>query len=189
MTTRLILLCHAATAATKAGRFPADEEIDHAAVGSVAALASRLPRFGRELAGQSLRTRQTAAALTLTPKAIADLDDCNFGRWRGRLLAEIAAEEPNQFATWLSDPGAAPHGGESIAALIRRVGGWLDTLTHEKSVIAVTHPAVVRAAAMHVLGAPAKNFWRIDAGPLAMIDLRHDGRRWALRAMSLETLS
>jgi broad specificity phosphatase PhoE len=189
MTTRLILLCHAATAATRAARFPADEALDAAAANAAAACAGGLPRLARALAGQSLRTRQTAIALSLVAESTAELDDCDFGRWRGRTLAEIAVKEPDAFAAWLSDPDGAPHGGESIALLIRRVGAWLDTLTQEKSIIAVTHPAVVRAAAVHVLGVPAQNFWRIDAGPLTMIDLRHDGRRWALRAMPLTSLS
>lgn len=184
MTTRLMILCHAATAATRAGRFPADEELETNAIEAAATLAGRLPRFDRVLADHSRRTQQTATALALTAEASADLDDCDFGCWRGRSLAEVAAEQPAEFAVWLSDPEAAPHGGESIATLIRRVGAWLDTATGERSIISITHPAVARAASVHALGAPAASFWRIDAGPLAAIDLRHDGRRWAMRAMA-----
>jgi broad specificity phosphatase PhoE len=188
MTTRLILLCHAATAATRAGRFAADEEIDDKAAAQLAACAGRLPRADRAMSGRSLCARETARALGLDTQPIAELDDCDFGRWRGRTLAEIAAAEPEGLAAWLSDPTSAPHGGESIVSLIDRVAHLLDTLSGESSVVALTHPAVVRAATLHVLGAPAQNFWRIDAGPLAVIDLRHDGRRWALRALTLDAL-
>jgi broad specificity phosphatase PhoE len=184
MTTRLTMLCHAATAATKAARFAVDEPLDGDV--ATAALAGRLPRFARALSGHSLRTRQTASLLGLNAEPVADLDDCDFGHWRGRTLAEIAAHAPDHVALWLSDPDAAPHGGESIAALIGRVGAWLEQMACESSVIAVTHSAVIRAALVHVLGAPAASFWRVDAGPLAMLDLRHDGRRWALRAMTLD---
>lgn len=188
MTTRLTLLCHAATAATRAGRFPMDEELETAAETLAATLAGRLPRADRALSGQERRTRQTAAALGLDAEAIAGLDDCDFGLWRGRSIAGIAAETPAAVAAWLGDPDDAPHGGESVSALIRRVGAWLDAACTGGSVIAVTHPAVARAAALHALGAPAACFWRLDAGPLSVTDLRHDGRRWALRALPLALL-
>jgi broad specificity phosphatase PhoE len=189
MTTRLTLLCHAATAATRAGRFAADEAVEDKVAAQLAACAGRLPRADRALSGRSCCVRQTAAALGLVAEPIAELDDCDFGRWRGRTLSEIAVAEPEGLAAWLSNPTANPHGGESIAALIARVANWLDSVRGESRIVAVTHPAVVRAAAVHVLGAPAESFWRIDAGPLAVIDLRHDGRRWALRAVTLDALS
>lgn len=187
MTTRLTLLCHAATPATRPGRFPADEEPEPEAATAAAALSGRVPRAGRAVSGRERRTRQTASALGLAAEPTGALDDCDFGRWRGRTIAEIAAEEPEAVAAWLGDPDAAPHGGESVTALIGRVGAWLDTEcgNGNGSVIAVTHPAVVRAAVVHALAAPAACFWRIDAGPLSITDLRHDGRRWTLRALPL----
>jgi broad specificity phosphatase PhoE len=187
MTTRLILLGHAATAATRAGRFPDDEPLEDKAVAEAAACAARLPRADRVLAGRERRARQTAAALRLDAEPCAELDDCDYGRWRGRTLADVAVEEPEQIAAWLSDPDAAPHGGESIVALLARIGAWLDRARAHRSLIAISHPAVLRAAILHVLGAPATGFWRIDAGPLALLDLRHDGRRWALRATTLDS--
>jgi broad specificity phosphatase PhoE len=189
MTTRLTLLCHAATAATRAAHFAGDEAVDDKAAAQLAACAGRLPRADRALSSRSCCARQTAAALGLAAEPIVELDDCDFGRWRGRTLAEIAAAEPEGLSSWLSDPTAAPHGGESIATLIERVANWLDSVRDASRIVAVTHPAVVRAATLHVLGAPAESFWRIDAGPLAVIDLRHDGRRWALRAVTLDALS
>ena len=49
----------------------------------------------------------------------------------------------------------------------------------------MTHAAVIRAAVLIVLDAPASAFWRIDVEPLSLTDLRFDGRRWALRALGL----
>ncbi|WP_146617958.1 histidine phosphatase family protein, partial [Rhodoplanes serenus] len=86
------------------------------------------------------------------------------------------------FAAWRSGPDAAPEGGESLRALLARVGAWLDARMSARKLLAVTHPAVVRAAVVHVLAAPPSSFWQVDAGPLALVDLRHDGRRWALRS-------
>ena len=43
---------------------------------------------------------------------LADLD-C--GRWRGETLDSI---QPEELEVWLTDPGQAPHGGESIVDLL-----------------------------------------------------------------------
>jgi hypothetical protein len=49
--------------------------------------------------------------------------------------------------------------------------------------VAVTHPAVIRAAILTALGAPPACFSRIDVEPLGLAEFRGDGRRWMLRAM------
>jgi broad specificity phosphatase PhoE len=85
-------------------------------------------------------------------------------------------------AAWLSDAEAAPHGGESLADLFRRVSAWMDECIREGHTIAVTHAAVIRAAIIHVLDAPARSFWRIDIEPLSVTKLRGDGVRWTLVA-------
>ena len=83
-----------------------------------------------------------------------------------------------------SIPLAAPHGGESLAALIERASVWLDrSLTREGATLAVTHAAVVRAAIVSALGAGSSAFWRIDVAPLWVARLTgHDGR-WNLVAL------
>jgi broad specificity phosphatase PhoE len=185
VTTRLTLLCHAATPALRAAAFPEDEAIENKSAADAAALVGALPRAKRTLVSPALRAKQTVCAMALDAEETASLRDCDYGRWRGRTLADIAAAEPDAMALWMSDPDAAPHGGESITDLIRRVGAWLDAGGLEGGIIAVTHAAVIRAAVVYVLGAPAQSFWRIDAAPLSWIDLRRDDRRWTLRAATL----
>jgi hypothetical protein len=48
--------------------------------------------------------------------------------------------------------------------------------------LAVCGPALVRAAVVAVLGAPAVAFWRIDVAPLTVTDLRGGPHRWTVRA-------
>jgi broad specificity phosphatase PhoE len=99
-------------------------------------------------------------------------------------LRDIEVEEPDGVAAWLSDSNAAPHGGESIADLLRRVASWLDRHAGEGGHnVAVTHPAVIRAAVLHAIDAPAQSFWRVDAGPLSVTELRNDGAVWTWRAI------
>ena len=84
---------------------------------------------------------------------------------------------------WLTDPAGAPHGGESVVDLVGRVGRWMDSLSaHRMRVVAVTHPAVVRAAVVVALDAPPKSFWRIDVAPVSRTVLHYRGQAWNLRS-------
>jgi broad specificity phosphatase PhoE len=111
-----------------------------------------------------------------TEPRLADLD-C--GRWRGQVLADIGAED---LQVWLTETVHAPHGGESIADLMQRVQGWLGSLTDDTlRTVAVTHPAVIRAAILLALDTPPKSFWRIDIAPLSRAVMHFRGGRWTLR--------
>ncbi|MHB1796159.1 MAG: histidine phosphatase family protein, partial [Acidobacteriaceae bacterium] len=48
--------------------------------------------------------------------------------------------------------------------------------------LAVTHPAVVRAAVVLTLQAPAQSLWRIDIPPVSVTDIRSNGQFWSLRS-------
>jgi len=186
MPTRLTLICHGATAATRAGAFPADEPLEERASARAAALRPMIRRGGRAWTSPALRARQTAAALGLDAAEEPALRDADPGRWAGRRLEEVQAEEPDAVIAWLADPEAAPHGGETLSALLGRAGAWLDARAGDGGPgIAVTHAAVIRAAILHALAAPASSFWRLDIAPLSVVELSHDGRRWAWRASSV----
>ncbi|HLH90456.1 MAG TPA: histidine phosphatase family protein [Xanthobacteraceae bacterium] len=183
MNRRLTLICHAATTATRAAAFPADEGIEPAAQALAAALAPRLGRVDRAWVSPARAARETAAALGLDAAPEPALRDCDVGRWTGRRLTDVQAEDAPGVAAWLADAEAAPHGGEPRTAVFARVAGWLAARVTERGhVVAVTHASVMRAAVLAVLDAPASAFWRIDVPPLAIIALGSDGRRWNLRA-------
>ncbi|WP_165614143.1 histidine phosphatase family protein, partial [Mycolicibacterium holsaticum] len=48
--------------------------------------------------------------------------------------------------------------------------------------VAVTHPAVVRAAVLTALEAPPKSFWRIDIAPVSRTVMHYRGHAWTLRS-------
>lgn len=181
MTTRLILICHGSTAATRGACFPTDEPLDESGRAGAAALVGRLPHADRWLTGPELRTRQTAEALGRVGAVEPALRDCDYATWRGRSLKEVYACEPELAAAWLRDPAAAPHGGESLLNLMQRVADWLRVeQTYPGRSIAVTHAAVIRAAISHAIGVPPQSFWRIDIAPLSVSRLSSDGQRWNL---------
>ena len=186
MPTRLTLICHGATAATRSGAFPADEPLEERALARAAGLRPMIRRADRAWTSPALRARQTAAALGLDAVEEPALRDVDYGRWAGRRLEEVQAAEPEGVVAWLGDPDAAPHGGEALSAMLRRAAAWLDAGAGEGGHgVAVTHAAVIRAAILHVLAAPASSFWRLDIAPLSMAELSHDGRRWVWRASGL----
>ena len=113
------------------------------------------------------------------------LRDCDYGRWTGRALDEVQAEEPEAVAEWLRDPGAAPHGGESVVALIERVAAWLDAQKATPAkIVAVTHASVIRAAIVHAIEAGPRSFWRIDVAPLSLTRLSANNGRWTLASLT-----
>ena len=185
-TTRLTLIRHAPSDATRRSAFPVDEPLDSRAVDEARALAARLDRADLAWTSPAARARQTAEALGLDATVAPELDECDFGAWRGRTLAELDSEDPVAVAAWIEDPAAAPHGGESLLAVLDRVRGWLDAHSGDGSrTIAVTHAGVIRAALVCALDAPAHAFWRFDVAPLSRTVLHaHDGR-WTVRGVNL----
>jgi broad specificity phosphatase PhoE len=178
MTTRVLLISHAATAATRLTAFPSDEPL--ATTGST----DPLPHVHRALSGPEQRCRQTAGMLGLEPTIEPRLRDCDYGRWRGRTLDSLSSEEPEAVRDWLTDPAAAPHGGESTVDLIGRVGGWLDELFAERGrVVAVTHPSVIKAAVVHAVRGTPESFWRIDIAPLSRTGLSGRSPVWTLHSL------
>lgn len=177
---RLTLVSHAMTDAMAAGRFPVDEPLNEIGRRQVKK-AGRLDvqKDTRLLAGPEQRVRETAQLLGLHAATEPRLADLHCGGWCGQTLRAVG---PADLETWLTDPARAPHGGESIVDLIHRVAGWLVSLTDDtSSVVAVTHPAVIRAAILHSLDAPAKSFWRIDIAPASRTALHFRSGRWTLR--------
>lgn len=178
---RLTLVCHAPTAATATGSFAADEPLDQRGREWAAAAAGAFTRVQVALTAPARACRETAVTLGLTAAPEPALRDWDLGGWRGRTLDEVAAADPAGVQVWLTEPAATPHGGEPLTELLARVAGWLDAVAADGHTVAVTHPAVARAAVLATLQAPASAFWRVDAAPLTATVLRGRPGRWTLR--------
>lgn len=180
---RLLLIRHASTDAMRRAAFPVDEPLDAAGRAAATRLAGRVGH-GEALCSPARRARETALAAALDARAVPELGECDFGTWAGRTLAEVHEQDPAAARAWMTDPLACPHGGESLADLLTRVGAWLDAQAQlDGRAIAITHGGVIKAAVIHALGAPATAFWRVDVTPLAVTELHaHDGRWMLTRA-------
>jgi broad specificity phosphatase PhoE len=176
---RLTLVSHGMTDAMAAGRFPIDEPLNamgHRQLDATVDLGS----IDAALCGPEKRTRQTAELLGLRAETDTALADLDHGSWRGNVLGGVL---PAELAIWLTDPSGAPHGGESLVGLMVRVRRWLDSIAARRGrIVAVTHPAVVRAAILIALDAPPKSFWRIDVSPASRTVMHRRGQSWTLRS-------
>jgi broad specificity phosphatase PhoE len=176
---RLTLLSHGMTDAMAAGRFPADEALNALGVQQVSAVRG-LDQPDWVAAGPERRAHQTAELLGWQPDTDVRLADLDCGQWRSESLSNIAAAD---LARWLTDPSSAPHGGESVVELRERVHDWLATMSQTPCrLLAITHPAVIRAALLVALDAPPQSFWRIDIAPASRTTLHYRGQAWRLRS-------
>lgn len=182
MTTRVTLISPARNAASDEARFDDGQPLNETGLRGVRAAAGSLPAAERTFAAPSLRCEQTADGLGLRAMTAPEAAGCAMGRWRGRTLEEVAADDPEGVGSWLTDPERAPHGGESVADLCARTDAWLARLAAEPGrVVAVVEPDVVRAAVVCALGAPAQGFWRVDVEPLTVTALSGRAGRWNVR--------
>ncbi|WP_445151594.1 histidine phosphatase family protein [Baekduia sp. Peel2402] len=188
MSLRVLFICHAATADTRRAAFGGDGPLLEGAARRVGDLAAHLPKARAVLRSDARCTRETADALGLGETAAFDagVADWDFGSWGGRALADVEASSPDALLTWRSDPASAPHGGESLVALLARTRAWLDALDGDGVRIAVTHPSVIRAAVVCGLEVPEEAFWTIDIAPISVTELRRRGTRWRVARINWE---
>jgi broad specificity phosphatase PhoE len=179
MAQRLLIVAHAPTAQTVALMFRSAGE-PHTE--DVRRLNGRVASW---FSGPEQACQATALCLGGDAEPIAELRECDFGSWNGRALADIAFQDARALDVWLHDAYAAPHGGESLAELINRVGGVLDDhlWPQGRSVIVVT-PLVARAAAVHALGTQPDMIFRIDLAPLGRLLISRSDQIWRLQGLT-----
>nr|WP_024802403.1 histidine phosphatase family protein [Nocardia sp. BMG51109] len=165
---RVDLVSHGVTEAMRKARFPGDEPLTEGGRNAMTSY-DRLPG-ARVLTGPERRTLETASLLGLAGDEDERLRDLDAGTWRGGELTSVPEDELH---AWLTDPAFRGHGGEAVIDVIERVREWLSDIAADGTpTIAVTHPAVIRAALLVALDAPAKSFWRIDIPPGSVTGLR-----------------
>ncbi|GGN88352.1 phosphoglycerate mutase [Actinoplanes lobatus] len=170
---RLIAAGH--TRALRRAVFGGDDPLDEA--GRTIAGTLDIPGGGGPwTSAPSRAARETAALLGATPGIDPALADPGYGTWTGHTLDQI---DPADLHTWLTDPAAAPHGGESHTQLLTRATTWLHTRT-EPTLTAVAHPMIIRAVLAAALDLPATAIRRLDIAPLAVARLTRHPDGWHL---------
>jgi len=179
--TALTLVAHALTPALRGLVLGGDAEPDPSGLDSARELKAEADAV---FAGPEVAAVRTAEALGLTPVVEPALRDRQYGDWAGRGLEELLAADPERVTAWLEQPHTATPGGETENDVLTRVADWLGDIGGQygdrRTVVAVVHPAVVRAIVLYVLDAPAESLRHVDVRPLATVRLSHHEGSWSL---------
>ena len=171
--TTTLLLRHGQTPLSAERRFAGrgDVALTELGLDQAAAAAAALAERGAidlVLTSPLLRARQTAEAVvhrTGAPLAVDDdLAETDFGSWETLTFAEVMARWPAELADWMADADAAPPGGESFAAVAKRVDAALDRLlnTHRgQTVVVVSHVTPIKTVVCRALLAPSAALFRL----------------------------
>jgi broad specificity phosphatase PhoE len=179
MAQRLLLVAHGVTAGVRDLVFGESGDL---LPGAFPALSGRIAAWA---SGPERACVATVTRLGGQAEPIPELRNCDFGAWTDRALGDIAADDPHGLDAWLRDPYAVPHGGESLAELITRVGRVLDDhpWPSARSVVVVTS-LVARALIVHALGAGPEVIFRIDVSPLGRVQLSRSDSVWRLQQLT-----
>jgi len=204
--TRLVLVRHGATERSAERRFSGsgdDVPLDARGEAQAAALARRFVAFsgGRADGGTALLAGRPAAlddvVIVSSPlarawrtaeviaagrpvRAVAGLVEESFGAWEGATFAEARERWPEELAAWQASADAAPPGGESLAAVARRVRRARDEIIASapgRTVLAVTHVTPIKTLLRLALDAPPTAMFRmhLDTASVSVIDYFADG--------------
>jgi probable phosphoglycerate mutase len=185
--TRLVLIRHGATEHSAARRFSGRNALplDELGQRQAAALAARsFGEAGAIVSSPLLRAMQTAeaiaSALGLEVEVVDDLIETDFGAWEGLTFAEARARDAELLDSWLASPDIAPPGGESFAAVGRRVRKARETVIAkhaEKTVLVVTHVTPIKSLVRFALDAPPSSMFRLhlDTASVSSVDYYGDG--------------
>jgi broad specificity phosphatase PhoE len=135
------------------------------------------------------RARETAeivgAALGLPAQIDNRLAESDRGRWEGRLVTEIEAEEPDLWAAWRrGGAGFRFPGGESLLEHQTRALAALDDIrSGPLPALVVAHGGTIRAiaAASHPRGLDAFHDLEVPNGAVFSLD-DEPGKRWTRAA-------
>jgi broad specificity phosphatase PhoE len=170
------------------GAFPyPDESVDDGGLVKARGLILR-PSPESVFSAPSQAARQTAQALGLEASVDPALADVDHGAWRGRSLAEVQVAEPEALMGWILDPASGARAGEPFASVVARVAAWMEEqAARDRRILAITHPAVMRAALTDVLDIPPAAAFRIDVAPLSRLTLSFN-RQWRFQGLGGEHL-
>jgi broad specificity phosphatase PhoE len=176
---RLVLVAHGPTTRTRDLVFGDRAGLEHPEL-----IEAETHRVSSWSSGPEPACFATAERLGGAPDVVSELAQPDFGGWDGRSLAEVGAEDPAGLGRWLSDPADSPHGGESLAQLVTRVGAYCDERDWPPGGnVVVVAPLVARAAVAHALGAGPEVIFRVDVAPLGRVGLSRQGPHWRLQQL------
>ena len=182
----LVLVRHGRTAANAGGLLlgRADPPLDEHGAAQAAALAAAVADARRVVCSPLRRARETAEALGLPVEVDERWIELDYGSLDGRAIAEVPAD---LWRRWRADVEFVPAGGESLAALGRRVRAACDDLAAEAAeadVVVVSHVSPIKAAVAWALGVGDELSWRLHVAPASVTRIAVRGGSGVLTAFN-----
>ena len=182
----VLLVRHGMTATTGTvlpGRAPG-LHLSEAGRAQAEAAAARIGALGdvRAVYASPLeRAQETAAPIARATgrrvRTVEGLNECDFGRWTGRKLADL-----RRLAAWRQVQGAPSGfrfpGGESFPEMQTRICGALGELTARHrggAIVAVSHADPIKAAVAQAVGTPLDLFQRLVISPCSITVIAYGG--------------
>lgn len=150
------------TGPNRSVRFGGDAPLDDRGRRDVVAVAGGIEPV--VACGPEPATLESARLLGAPVEQIVDdaLRTLDVGAWAGLAPEQVP---PHHLAAWFADPGATPHGGESIAGLVDRLHAWRDHMMDE---IAGRAVVVAMPVAQALLCREASDYFRAEVRPAAV---------------------
>jgi len=185
----LILVRHGRTALNAAGRLQGriDVELDEVGMEQARRIANAVGAVDRVLSSPLQRARQTAAEIGLPVEADDRWIELDYGELDGKPIADVGMEV---WAQWRIDMDYVPAGGESLAALSRRVVRACEELLPQfatQDIVIASHVSPIKAAVAWALESGPEVGWRthLDHGSITRIGV--SGRGPILRSFNETT--
>jgi len=187
--TRLVLVRHGSTEHSAAMRFSGRNQLPLNDVGRDQAERLAKRSFGRVDAivssplPRAVQTAEAIAGPLGLPVSISDgFIEADFGGWEGLTFAEALEVDGPLLGQWQGRADLAPPGGESFAAVGKRVELARDALVAahpEATVLVVTHVTPIKWLVCAALEAPPVALFRLhlDTGSVSVVDYYADGNR------------
>jgi broad specificity phosphatase PhoE len=187
--TRLLLLRHGQTELSVQRRYsghgdPELTPLGHAQAAGAAARIANVPDVAAVLTSPLRRALQTAALVaegTGAPLHVRKgLIETDFGAWEGLTFSEARDRDPQLHAEWLGSEEVAPPGGESFAAVGRRVSAELADVLRDypgATLVLVSHVTPIKMLLRDALqGGPGVLYrLHLDLAALSIVDFYPDG--------------
>jgi len=130
------------------------------------------------------RTRESAdIAAEVLGKQVTEepgFAEMEFGDWDGLTFAEVGERFPGELDRWLGSLDEAPHGGESLRTVEKRVLAGLDRLLdrfHGQTVLVVSHVTPIKTLVARALESELDAVYRMELAPasVSVITFYDDG--------------
>jgi len=182
--TTLVLVRHGVTDATKGKLFsgglassnpPLNDEGRAQARATGEWLAPLSGTFDALVSSPVRRTWETAEILAqffdLEVEEEHGIAEMEFGTWDGMSFTEVHEKWPDELGSWLGDLESAPHGGESLRAVEKRVLEGRDRMVESyagRTVVVVSHVTPIKTLVAEALGAPLEAVYRMELAPASV---------------------